>query len=555
MNKFLSLVKVLFKSTGEGLIQKDKKKLPKTIALLVLMAVGFLPMVAAFVAMAASSYSSLVQMNQEGYILVMGVSAASLVIFVFGIFYVMSTFYFSTDIENLLPLPLKPSTVLGAKFTVVLIYEYITELVFLLPIMITFGVMSKAGILYYLYSIIVFLTLPIVPLVMASFLSMVVMRFAPFAKNKDAFNTIAGVFGLFIAIGFNLFFQRLGANNQDPSQLVALMAQGDNSLIATMSKAFPTAKLAVNALVFNGDLKGLVNILLFLVITIALLFILLLLGEALYFKGLIGISQAASKRKKLSKEEFDESTTQSSSLKAYLVKELRLLFRTPAYFMNCVLMNLLFPVILLIPIFSQPEITNSLGTVREFLNGSNLPGYIAAVIFGLMMFISVANPTASTAISREGGNIFISKYLPISYKKQIMAKVLSSIILNSVGLLIIIAVAMVMLIPPVTLVLQTVVLGVVVVIFSAFSGIMIDLAFPKLQWDTEQRAVKQNMNVLIEMFGGFAVAGLTVFLIIFLHLGLWASFGVLVAVYGILDILLYWMISTMGVNMFKKLQA
>lgn len=555
MNKFLSLVKVLFKSTGEGLIQKDKKKLPRNIALLVLIAVGFLPMVAAFVAMAANSYSSLVQMNQEGYILVMGVSAASLVIFVFGIFYVMSTFYFSTDIENLLPLPLKPSTVLGAKFTVVLIYEYITELVFLLPIMITFGVMSKAGILYYLYSIIVFLTLPIVPLVMASFLSMVVMRFAPFAKNKDAFNTIAGIFGLFIAIGFNLVFQRLGANNQDPSQLVALMAQGDNSLIATMSKAFPTAKLAVNALVYNGDLKGLVNILLFLVITIALLFILLLLGEALYFKGLVGISQAASKRKKLSKEEFDESTIQSSSLKAYLLKELRLLFRTPAYFMNCVLMNLLFPVILLIPVFSQPEITNSLGTVREFLNGSNLPGYIVAAIFGLMMFVSVANPTASTAISREGSNIFISKYLPISYKKQIMAKVLSSILLNSIGLLLIIAVAMVMLVPPVTLVLQAVVLGVVVVIFSAFSGIMIDLTFPKLHWDTEQRAVKQNMNVLIEMFGGFVLAGVTVFLIIFLHLGLWASFGVLVAVYGILDILLYWMISTMGVNMFKKLQA
>jgi ABC-2 type transport system permease protein len=555
MNKFLSLVKVLFKSTGEGLIQKDKKKLPKTIALLVLMAVGFLPMVAAFVAMAASSYSSMVQMNQEGYILVMGVSAASLIIFVFGIFYVMSTFYFSTDIENLLPLPLKPSTILGAKFTVVLIYEYITELVFLLPIMITFGVMSRAGIVYYLYSVIVFLTLPVVPLVMASFISMIIMRFAPFAKNKDAFNTIAGVFGLFIVIGFNFFFQRLGANNQDPSQLVALMAQGDNSLISTMSKAFPSAKLAVNALVFSGELKGVVNILLFLVVTIALLFILLLLGEALYFKGLIGISQAASKRKKLTSEEFDESTTQNSAVKSYLIKELKILFRTPAYFMNCVLMNLLFPVILLIPIFSQPEITNSLGKVRELLNGSNLPGYIAAIIFGVMMFISVANPTACTAISREGRSIFISKYLPISYKKQIMAKVLSSIILNSMGLILIIAVAMVMLIPPVTLIIQAVILGIVIVIFSAFSGIMIDLAFPKLQWDTEQRAVKQNMNVIIEMFGGFALAGVTVFVIIFFDLNLWASFGVLVALYGLLDILLYWMINTLGVKMFRKLQA
>jgi ABC-2 type transport system permease protein len=555
MNKFLALTKVLLKSTGEALIQKDKKKLPKTIAFLVLMAAGFLPMVALFVSMAAASYSSLVQMNQEGYILVIGVSAASLIVFIFGIFYVMSTFYFSLDIEKLLPLPLKPSTILGAKFTVVVIYEYLTELLLLLPIMITFGVMSKAGIVYYLYSIIIFLTLPIVPLVFAAFISMIIMRFTPFAKNKDVFNIIAGIFGLFIAVGLNLVFQGMGANGKNPEQMMLLLTQGNNSMINTMSNMIPSAKLAVNALVFSGDVKGLVNILLYLIVTIALLLILFVLGEALYFKGVIGITQSASKRKKLSKEEFEENTTQSSAIKSYLLKELKLLVRTPAYFMNCVIINFFLPVILLIPIFSQPDLTKALDTVKNVINAENLPGYIIAAALGLIMFISVTNPTACTSISREGENIFVCKYLPISYKKQLLAKALSAILLNSIGLGLIIVIAMLILIPPVYVLLQIIVLAVLINIFDAFLGILVDLSFPKLHWDTEQRAVKQNMNVLIVMLLGVVIGGLTIFAIIALGFNIWISFGILAILFGLLDILLYWLICTYGVSTFKKLQG
>lgn len=555
MNKFLVLTKVFLKNTAEALIQKDKKKLPKTIALLVLMAAAFVPMVAAFVTMAAQSYSSLVSMNQEGYILVIGVLGASMVIFIFGIFYVMSIFYFSLDIEKLLPLPLKPSTILGAKFAVVVIYEYLTELVFLLPIMITFGVMSRVGIVYYLYALVIFLALPVVPLVIAAFISMIVMRFTPFAKNKDMFNTIAGVFVLVISIGINIFFQRFGANHQNPEEMMLLLTQGNNSLINTMSNFIPSAKLAVNALVFSGEIRGLINVLLFLIVTIALLLILLVLGEVLYFKGVIGISQSSSKRKKLSREEFEESTVQSSVLKSYLLKELRLLFRTPSYFMNCVLMNFLFPAILLIPVFSQPDVLKSISSVRAAVNAESLPGYMIAIAFGVMMFISVANPTACTSISREGQNIFVCKYLPISYKKQIIAKALSAVLLNFIGLGLVIVTAMLMLIPPVYLLLQAIVLAVLITVFDAFLGILVDLSFPKLHWDTEQRAVKQNMNVVIVMLLGMVIGGITILGIVMLELNIWVSFGILAAVYGMLDILLYWLISTYGVKTFSKLQA
>jgi ABC-2 type transport system permease protein len=553
MNKFLTLTKVLFKSTGESLIQKDKKKLPRTIGLLVLLAIGFIPMIISFVAMAAASYNGLATMDQEGLIISFGIVAACLIVFIFGIFYVMATFYFSSDIESLLPLPLKPSTILSAKFTVVLVYEYLTELLFMLPMCVTYGVLSRSGIVFYLYLLIVFLTLPIVPLVIASFISMIIMRFTPFAKNKDAFKTIAGILGLAIALGVNFAFQKLGSSMENEKQMLELMTKGNNSLIQTTSSLFPTAKLATTALVFNTTLNGLLNMLLYLVITIALLAVLLILGEALYFKGVIGISEAASKRKKLSSKELDENTIQSSALKSYTIKELKLLFRTPAYFMNCVLITFLLPVFLLIPLFSEKQLGLQLNAARTFLNQPVIPGVLIAIAFGVMIFVSVTNPTACTAISREGKNLFTCKYMPISYGKQIAAKLLSAIMLNLIGVGLLIIAVMVIFIPPVYLLLQLIVIAILVVLFSAFLGILIDLTYPKLDWDNEQRAVKQNMNVIITMLLGVVIAGLTIAAIIFTKLGLWQAFGAIVIVFGVLDCILYWLVSTYGVNRFKNI--
>lgn len=553
MNKFLTLIKVLLKSSGESLVQKDKRKLPKTIALIILMVVAFIPMIAGFVTVAAVSYEGLARVNQEGLILELGVLASSLVIFIFGFSYVLSTFYFSTDIENLLPLPLKPSMIIGSKFTVVLIYEYLTEILFLLPIVITYGIMSASGFVYYLYSIIIFLLLPIVPLVVSSLISMFIMRFAPFTKNKDAFRTIAGVLGLIIALGFSFAFQKLGGNTQSAEDIVKLMMQGKNSLVGTSSAMFPAAKLAVNSMIYSGETRGLLNMFLFLIITAAFMGVLFIIGDNIYFKGVVGISESSSKRRKLRKKELEESTTQNSTLKAYTIKELKILFRTPAYFMNCVLMNFLFPIVLFIPALAQPDMMKDLHMAKELLNKGTLPGTIIAVCFGVIMFISVANPTACTAISREGSNIFVCKYLPISYKKQIMSKVLSAVLLNFIGVGLLVLTLSIVLNPPVYLIIQVIILSVIITFFASFVGIFIDLMFPKLLWDNEQRAVKNNLNVIILMLVGFAVGTVTILGTVLLRLNVWTAFGILTIIYGILDLGLYFLLSSVGVKVFSKI--
>ena len=62
-----------------------------------------------------------------------------------GIFYVLGVFFYSRDMSALIPLPVRPWQVLGAKFAVVLAYEYLMALPVLLPPMIIYGVRPGHG--------------------------------------------------------------------------------------------------------------------------------------------------------------------------------------------------------------------------------------------------------------------------------------------------------------------------------------------------------------------------------------------------------------------------
>ena len=52
---------------------------------------------------------------------------------------ILTVFYYSNDIEMLLPLPLKPAQIISAKFLTVLITQYVMSSFILLPIFITYG--------------------------------------------------------------------------------------------------------------------------------------------------------------------------------------------------------------------------------------------------------------------------------------------------------------------------------------------------------------------------------------------------------------------------------
>lgn len=557
MSRYIILTRVMLKNFNLLSLKFGKlgRSRIKGILFSILILLAFVPITFAIGGMAFGGYKVLSEVQQEGLILGVGFSVVSMTIFFFSIFYVMSVFYFSRDIESLLPLPLKPSEILAAKFTVTLFYEYLTELILLAPILIGFGIAGKEGFIYYLYSIVVFLTLPLFPLVYASMLSILIMRFTGLAKNRDKFRIAGGVIAMLLAIGMNAFITKLSSSSLSAEELQRLLAQGNNSVVGKMSGIFFSNRFAVTALLYSEVSKGFVNLVVFVLICLLFVILFLSFGEGMYFKGVVGISETSARRKKFSEVELRRSSEQKSALKAYTIKELKLLFRTPVYFMNCVLINFIFPIFLILPFLMKPGDMKELQQLSTYIAGGRGSAILLAAAFAISVFVTSTNGIAASAISREGTNIFVCKYLPVSYKTQIMAKVLSSICMGAVGALSMILAAVIFIPVPSYLILLIAASGLLGIVFSSFTGIFIDLNFPKLIWDNEQKAVKQNFNVMFNMLVSIVVAGITVFVSIVLHFTLWMTFFAIVVLFGILDLLLYNILSTVGVRLFENIEV
>ena len=556
MSRYIILTRVMLKNFNLLSLKADKpgKSRIKGILLSILIFAAFSPMVLGIGSISYGGYNMLSKIQQEGLILGIGFSAVSMAIFFFSIFYVMSIFYFSKDIESLLPLPLKPSEILAAKLTVALLYEYLTELVFLAPVLIGYGAASRAGFIYYLYSILIFLSLPLLPLVYASILSILVMRFTKLAKNRDRFKIVGGIIAMLLAVGMNAVITKFSSASLNAEELQQLLAQGNNSFVGVMSGIFFNNRFAVMALLHSEALKGFVNLGVFVLICLLFVMLFLSFGEGMYFKGVIGISEASAKRKKYSEAELRKSSEQKSALWSYTMKELKLLFRTPVYFMNCVLMNFLFPLFIVLPFIVQPSEMQELKGLGTLITNGNGSSVVLAVAFGISAFVSSTNGITASAISREGTNIFVSKYLPVSYKTQIMAKVLSGMSMGAVGMLSMVLTVVLFIPVPVYLILLSIIASVLGIAFSSFAGILLDLNFPKLIWDNEQKAVKQNFNVVLNMLASVIIAGIPIFISIALHFTLWMTFLMIVVMFGVLDLLLYNILATVGVRLFAKIE-
>ena len=233
---------------------------------------------------------------------------------------------------------------------------------------------------------------------------MIIMSFTSIARNRDRFKMVGGIIGMFVAIGSNYAIQIFTSTSMDPSELQEMFSTGQNSMIQIVSRIFPGTKFAALSIVNNGNVQGIVNLLIFILITLVSFMVFLYIGERLYFRGVIGITENAAKRKKVSTDQLNRISVRQSKLKAYTVKELKLLFRTPIYFMNCVLINFIFPIVLCIPFITQPNSDSELDGLKIIVRSGNFDGIIIAVGFAAAMLISTLNSITPTSISREGQN-------------------------------------------------------------------------------------------------------------------------------------------------------
>lgn len=264
---------------------------------------------------------------------------------------IINILYFSNDIEVILPLPFKSSEIVFGKFMAVLINMYVYTSMLILPL-IVYGFVSKASFLYYLYGIIVLLITPIIPMVLASLICMILMRFTSLSKHKDAFRVFTGCASLILIVGFNLFTSSSGRSTNS-QQMIQRFSDGNNSAMSTLNDIFITSRFSSNGLLYNNDIRGLLNILMSLCLSLIIFIIYYYIGGKLYLKGVIGISETYSKRENiLENGKADKIIKENSKLKALIIKDIKILFRTPQFFINCIAMMFYMPAVMGVAFFS-----------------------------------------------------------------------------------------------------------------------------------------------------------------------------------------------------------
>lgn len=504
MKNLLRLAYVLFKGGGLGSLGSDSSQRKKRgrAGSLLLFAFVAIYMIAIMAASSIALYDLLAPAGLQELLIGLYISAGTILVFFFGILYVISIFYYAGDVERLLPLPLPAGDIIGAKLLVTAAWEYLYLFVLVLPPLIVYGVRSGSGPDWYLFMVWILILLPVMPLCLASVIVMLILRFTPLARNKDRFNLITGLLAMGLALAFVFGTQSMASFSE--ADLTQIISAGTDSVARLTTTVFPGASFAVGALTAESFLRQAGQAALLLVVSAAALFVTLRLAGILYFPGVIGIQASAARRRRLNAAELQTAGKSGSAFWTCWRKDLRILFRTPIFFMNNVLMNFLWPVFILIPFLSgaaEQSLAELIPAVRQALFARDSRGAViaVAVYFAVVCFITGTNGIASSALSREGKIFYIMKIIPLSWKRQILAKIMVGVLFGAIGALMPLVIVIILLQPPAWLVLALLAVLPGGIFLPNLSGVIFELYWPKLNWDNEQKAVKQNLNVLYGM--------------------------------------------------------
>lgn len=487
---------------------KNKKELWKPIVFALVM-VSLVPTYIFYLNFLNTLNEGFIMLNQGEYFLAFGYNAVSIIIFFFGLAYIMSYFYFSKETQVLLPLPIKQRTIIISKFNVILAYEYIITLIFILPFFITHGLNTDANILYYLMSLIYVILTPVAPLALSAVVMMLIMKFTNIKGKKDLLRVISMFAFLIIVLGLQLLIQRGLMNSMEPGQsedYILQLLRDNELLLKRLGYTNPLAKWLGTSLI-SGNISKLLNFMLFIISNILFFILFVFVGEKVYLGGIIGGNEVVSAKKQLSSSEFDDKLSRKNKPYISIFKtDMTLLLKTPIYLLNCVSIVILIPFILiLMPIMggTLEGIDVIIDLYEPFIDYVNFGLAGAIILFGAL------NPTAATTFSREGKYFWLSRIVPVSSKDQIIGRSLSPMLLQGI-LTIIILVGMRFIVDlKISTILIALILGLTGSILVTLIGILIDIQRPLLNWTNPQRAVKQNLNVLISMVAGLAVtAGL-----------------------------------------------
>ena len=429
-------------------------------------------------------------------------------------------------------LPIREKDVLLSKLILIYINNLLFLFIFSIPSFVVYGISKQEGLIFYLLLVLVILTLPLLPLAIGALAGLILGRVASKFKGSQVILLV----GSFLLVGV-ISAGSIMLSTMTPERITSLT----NLLNGLQQKIF-----LLDWLLLALIEKNMVALVSFLLINIVPFYLFAILAGK-YFQQINGILQEGAGSIAMYKK---RSMKRGSVLQALYKKELRNYFSSYIY-----VFNTSFGAVLMV-VFYLAVVIGGKGMVEKII-GFQVPEelFIGALLAASAAFMALSAITAPS-ISLEGKSINILQSLPIPAAKIFVGKI---------------AVQLTVTIPAIVFswILTTIVVGLGIwesllllllplsyTLLNGVAGLIINLYFPKLEWQSEVTVVKQSMSAFLGVMFGMAAYGIPVIIFINLQplpLLVYASV-VTVIIFLLTSLGYYWLIAK-GTKLFDALEG
>jgi ABC-2 type transport system permease protein len=312
--------------------------------------------------------------------------------------------YFNGDNEILLRFPVSGDDIFFAKSAYVFVNSLVISVALLLPIYISYGIFTGANGFFFIWAMIVTAFGSVLPFLIANIIAIPVMYLVNLIKDKYLLvllimiAVVVGAFSLYMTVlkQILVYIQTQELSLFTP-EMVSIL---DKFVVWAIPAKFYANMLCAKDLFASFSISFLINL--------AAVSLAAFVVKKWYFKTIL-------KSIETGKSSFTK-VTKSKRLPVFINlvnKEFLLVFRNLNYSFQYLCMAVAAPFM----VFYCNDIAAALG--KQTIGDRLLPGLTLLVV---TIFITVIVSFSSTAISREGHNLYHTKNMPVTFAKQLFSK-------------------------------------------------------------------------------------------------------------------------------------
>lgn len=462
------------------------------------------------------------------------IALVTILTFTSGLYKSQGILFEARDNDLLFSLPIKKSTILFLRIFKLVAFQYIYNLMFILPAFIIYIYFEHPGLSFYLLSFLMTILIPLIPTIISSIIGYIVKLVSSKFKSKKIMQTLLSI--LVFAV---IYILSLNINSFIED--IASKAKSVNDLLTKIY--YPIG--AYIELITKFDFLTFIKLI---VINVLPLILFIYIGSKFYFKIIFNSKEVATKSKKIKATDLK---TKRTPLKALTLKELKRYFSSPIYMFNtCVGLILILVMSIVFFINGEAGFKSIMKTMDFDINAT-----MTLLFYGLVLFVGAITSITSSSISLEGKTINITKSLPVSEITILNSKILMTMVIELPFILISDLLFIIKFTPDILYIIILLLLSIIVVVLTGVIGLLVNLKYPKLNATNDTEVVKQSASSMISVFTGMAIAIISFLLISYFSekYDLTTIMLLHVTLLGIITIVLYKILMKIGPKEYREL--